>query len=202
MEKIDAYIAKAQPFAQPILTYLREAVHKAVPDVEEAIKWSMPFFVYKGIILANMAGFKHHVNFGLWDGMAPTAPGADGSIRSFDKLTSLKDLPSARDLKQTLVSAAHRIDTGERTKSIVRHEKAGTRRPEVELPAALSAALKKNKEAAVNFKAFSPSCRREYCEWITDAKREETRDKRLQQAIEWIAEGKHRNWKYETAGKK
>lgn len=199
-EKIDAYIAKAQPFAQPILAHLREAVHKAVPNVEETIKWSMPFFVYKGIILANMAGFKKHVNFGFWNGNAPSDPQPTGSMRNFDKVTSLEELPPAREIQQMLVNAAHQIDTGERTRSIVRHEKSAAKRPEAEVPEALAAALKKHKEAAANFKGFSPSCRREYCEWIADAKRDETRLRRVEQAIEWIAEGKHRNWKYEAKG--
>ncbi|MES2393340.1 MAG: YdeI/OmpD-associated family protein [Acidobacteriota bacterium] len=204
---VDAYIAKAPAFAQPILERLREAVHAAVPDVEEAIKWSMPFFMYKGIILANMAAFKQHASFGIWkENVQPLMkPNVEkrgkngdggGGMGSFGKLTDLKDLPTKAALKQVLVEAARKIDTGERDKNWSRPPKAA--KPEAEVPASLAAALKKNKAAATGFKAMTPSCRREYCEWITEAKREETRDKRVATAVEWIAEGKSRNWKYQN----
>ncbi|MFC6646207.1 YdeI/OmpD-associated family protein [Granulicella cerasi] len=195
--QVDAYIEKAQPFAQPILMHIRETVHAAVPQVEEAIKWRMPFFVHKGIILANMAGFKNHVNFGFWNGNAPTDPQHTGSMRNFDHVTDLKELPPAKELKRMMVEAVRQIDSGERTRSIVRKEDPAKARPEAEVPTAFAAALKKNKAAAANFKAFSPSCRREYCTWIDEAKRDETRDKRIAEAIEWIAEGKQRHWKYQ-----
>jgi hypothetical protein len=204
---VDAYIAKSPAFAQPILERIRESVHAAVPDVEEAMKWSMPFFVYKGIILANMAAFKQHASFGIWkENVQPLmkpevekrGSNADGGggMGSFGKLTSLKDLPSKAELKLVLAQAARKIDTGERAKNWTRPPKPP--KPEAAVPPALAVALDKNKTASSNFKAMSASCRREYCEWIAEAKREQTRDQRVATAIEWIAAGKSRNWKYQN----
>jgi uncharacterized protein YdeI (YjbR/CyaY-like superfamily) len=198
---VDEYIAKAKPFAQPILTHLREAIHNAVPEVVESMKWSMPFFSYRGIILGNIAGFKEHCSFGVWKEnvqplMKEGVEERGGGMGSFGKLTSLDDLPRDRELKAVLLEAARKIEQGERTKNWERPAKAP--KPEAEVPEALAAALKKNKAAGKNFAAMSPSCRREYCEWIGEAKREETRVKRVETALEWIAEGKSRNWKYQN----
>jgi uncharacterized protein YdeI (YjbR/CyaY-like superfamily) len=198
---VDEYIARAKPFAQPILRRLREVIHKAVPEVEETVKWSMPFFMYRGIILANIAGFKEHCSFGIWkENVQPLMKDGveerGGGMGSFGKLTSLDDLPPDKALKAVLLEAAGKIERGERTKNWERPVKKA--KPEAEVPAALAAALKKNKVAGKQFAAMSPSCRREYCEWVSEAKREETRAKRVETAVEWIAEGKSRNWKYEN----
>jgi uncharacterized protein YdeI (YjbR/CyaY-like superfamily) len=199
--RVDAYIAKAQPFAQPILSHLRELAHKACPDVEETIKWSMPFFQLNGVILGNMAAFKQHCSVGFWGPEMAAVLREDG-VMSVDgmgvlgKITSLKDLPSDKKLLGYFRQAAALIATGERTKSIVRPKKAAKAAPEI--PAELTAALKKNKAAAKVFAEFSPSCKRDYAEWISEAKRAETKEKRLAQAVEWIAEGKTRHWKYQN----
>ncbi len=197
---VDAYIAKAKPFAQPILAQLRAVIHAAVPEVEEQIKWSMPFFVYRGIILANVAAFKEHASFGIWkENVQPLVKeGVEergGGMGSFGKLKSVEDMPSEAELKAVLVEAARKIEQGERTKNWERPVKKA--KPEAEVPEALAAALKKNKAAGQAFAELSSSCQREYCEWIGEAKREETREKRVATAVEWIAEGKSRNWKYE-----
>lgn len=200
---VDAYIAKSAPFAQPILTHIRELMHKALPDVEEAIKWSMPFFLYRGIILGNMAAFKEHCSFGLWneDVQEVVKEGVEkrgGGMGSFGKLTTVKDLPSSSKLKPLILEAARKIEAGERTKNWAGRTKKDKPAKPVEVPEALAAALKKSKTAARNFEAMSPSCRREYAEWIAEAKREETREKRVTTAMEWISEGKQRNWKYQN----
>lgn len=197
---VDLYIAKSAAFAQPILFYLREIVHEAVPAVDEEMKWSRPFFVYRGIILGNISGFKEHCSFGLWGTEVAEALRADGvasgdAMGTFGRITSLKDLPPRKKLVAYLKNAAKLIDEGTRTKSLVRQPRVA--KPVVEVPDALAAALKKSKPAASRFDAMSPSCRREYIEWIADAKREETREKRVATAMEWIAAGKSRNWKYE-----
>src|SRR5476651_2241128 len=170
--RTDAYIAKTAPFAQPVLTHIRELVHKALPDVEETMKWSMPFFMYRGIILGNIAAFKQHCSFGVWheDVASARREGVDprgGGMGSFGKLTSLKDLPADKTLRKFVVEAADKIERGERTKNWAGREKKD--RPAAEVPPALAAALKKNKIAAKHFEAMSPSCKREYCEWIADA---------------------------------
>ena len=198
---VDAYIGKAEEFAQPVLEYVREVVHAGAPGVEEEMKWSRPFFVYNGVILGNMAAFKAHCSFGLWgpevagtlreDGVAQ-----EGGMGSFGKITSVKDLPSRAKLVGYVKLAAKTIDDGVRTKAWSRPKVA---KAEAVVPEALAAALKKNKAAAKKFEAMTPGCKREYCQWIAEAKREETREKRVATAVEWIAEGKGRNWKYESS---
>ncbi len=199
--EVDAYIARAGEFAQPVLRYVREVVHAGAPGVVEAMKWSMPFFVYEGVILANMAAFKAHCSFGLWGQEAVGVLRADGvaqggNMGSFGKITSVKDLPARAKLVGYVKLAAKAIDAGERTKAWSRPKVA---KAEAEVPEALAAALKKNKAAAKSFAAMTPGYRREYCEWIAEAKRDETREKRVATAVEWIAEGKSRNWKYESS---
>lgn len=192
--RIDAYIERAAPFAQPILTHVRELVHEACPAVEETIKWSMPTFVHAGGILCGMAAFKQHASFGFWKHALVVGEGEprDG-MGSYGKLASLKDLPPKKTLLAHVRRAMKLNEDG--VKSPVR--KAAPK-PPPETPADLAAALKQNKAAKATFDAFPPGCRREYVEWIVEAKREETRAKRLAQAIEWMAEGKRRNWKYEN----
>lgn len=198
--KVDAYIAKAQPFAQPILTHLREIVHKACPDISEEIKWSMPAFVLRGVILGHIAGFKQHCAAGFWGPemramLEADGRQADGGMGSLGRITSLKDLPSDKVLLGYYRQAAVLIESGERTKSFSRKPK--TTRAAPEIPRELIAALKKNKTAAKVFAEFTASAQREYSDWIAEAKRPETREKRVAQAVEWIAEGKQRNWKYQ-----
>jgi uncharacterized protein YdeI (YjbR/CyaY-like superfamily) len=197
---VDVYIKKSAPFAQPILNHLRETIHKAVPDITEEMKWSRPFFIHKGIILGNISGFKEHCAFGLWGTEIAETLRAEGvaskeAMGTFGRITSLKDLPPNAKLLGYVKNAAKLIDEGVRTKSLVRQPKVA--KPKAEIPEALSAALKENKNAAKNFEKLSPSCQREYIEWISDAKRDETRNSRVTTAIEWISEGKSRNWKYE-----
>lgn len=199
--KVDAYIAKAQPFAQPILTHIRNLVHKACPEVEEAMKWSMPFFTLSGIVIGHMAAFKEHCSVSFWGPemnaiLNEAGLHSEDGMGSLGKITSLKDLPPDKKMLGYYRHAAELIATGERTKSLVRTSKSV--KPAPQIPAELTAALKRNKAAAKVFAAFSPSCQREYADWITEAKRPETRDKRITQAIEWIAEGKQRNWKYQN----
>jgi hypothetical protein len=198
---VDAYIGKSAAFAQPILEYLRDVVHEGAPGVVEEMKWSRPFFVYKGVILGNLSAFKAHCSFGLWGKEVGDALRADGMVQgngmgTFGKLTDVKQLPARKKLVGYMRVAAKAVDDGERTKSWTR-PRSRVVKAEVVVPEALAAALKKNKAAGKVFETMSGSCQKEYCEWIADAKREETRDKRVATAMEWIAEGKARNWKYE-----
>jgi uncharacterized protein YdeI (YjbR/CyaY-like superfamily) len=202
--KVDAYVARAQPFAQPILEHLRQLVHKACPEVEETIKWSRPFFEYRGAILCNMSAFKEHCSFGFWgEEMSAVLLEAkvlrgDG-MGSLGRITSLANLPSDKQLLGWLRQAAGFVDSGQYTSPIAARRKvAKAAKPLLEIPAEFATAIKRNKKAAAVFAAFSPSCKREYIEWIADAKRAETRDKRIATALEWIAEGKQRNWKYQN----
>jgi uncharacterized protein YdeI (YjbR/CyaY-like superfamily) len=202
--KVDAYIEKAQPFAQAILDHLRKLMHKANPDVEEAIKWGHPFFLYRGTILGHMAAFKQHCSFGFWgEEIGATLRDAkvvqDGGMGSLGKITSVKDLPSEKEMLGWIRQSSALIDSGEHTSIMAARNKV-VKAPKAapKAPPEFAAALKKNKKASAVFEAFSPSCKREYVEWIAEAKREETRDKRIAQAVEWIAEGKQRNWKYQN----
>src|SRR5579871_1877649 len=193
--RVDAYIAKSADFAKPVLNHIRELVHKACPDVEETIKWSFPNFDYKGI-MCGMAAFKQHCSFGFWKTalmkdakkMLDNRKDAMGSI---GKITSLKDLPSDKILIGYVKEAMKLNEDG------VKVEKPKTKeKKELVIPKYFTDALKKNKKASATFENFSYTNKKDYVDWITEAKTEETRNKRLVQAIEWMAEGKIRNWKY------
>jgi uncharacterized protein YdeI (YjbR/CyaY-like superfamily) len=202
--KVDAYLAKAQPFAQPIMKHLRELVHKGCPEVEETIKWSRPFFEYRGAILGNMSAFKQHCSFGFWGEeigavLREAKVLQDDGMGSLGRITSLKDLPSDKQMLGWIRQAAAFVASGQYTSPIAARRKVvKAPKPTAAPPTEFTAALKKDKKAAAVFAAFSPSCKREYVDWIADAKRTETREKRIATAIEWIAEGKQRNWKYQN----
>ena len=202
--RIDFYIAKAKPFAQPILIHLRQLIHKACPDVVETIKWSRPFFEYKGNILCNISAFNEHCSFGFWGEEIGAVLRAAGVVReegmgTLGRITSLETLPSDQQMLAWLRQAVAFIEDGTYTSPIAaRNRVVKAPKDDLEIPEALAQALKTSKPAAQVFAAFSPSCQREYIEWIAEAKRPETRDKRVAQAIEWIAEGKQRNWKYQV----
>ncbi len=192
-ERVDAYIAKQADFARPILQHLREAVHAACPECEEAIKWGMPAFLYKGKQLAGMAAFKAHATFGFWqrsgDRGTESKPGAMGD---FGRLASLSDLPDEGELAALVAKNMALIDAGAKT---VRNK---TVKVPIEMPDDLAAALAASPAAQATFDSFPPGCRREYLEWVTEAKRPETRTRRIAQAVEMMAQGKRRNWKYEA----
>ena len=189
--RIDAYIANAAPFAQPILVRLREIVHAALPGAEETIKWSMPHFMVGGKNVAGMAAFKAHCAFTIH---GEGRHGAEG-MGQHGKIASLSDIPPEAELAAKLKNAVTRIET--QGSAAPKRAKAA---PKVEIPVPedMAAALAGNAKAQAAFDAFAPSHRREYLEWITEAKREETRARRIAQALEWLADGKKRNWKYEN----
>jgi uncharacterized protein YdeI (YjbR/CyaY-like superfamily) len=192
--RVDAYIAKAAPFAQPMLKHFRDAVHAGCPDVVETIKWSMPSFEYKGPF-CGMAAFKKHVMFGFWKHslLQDLIPKGDHrAFGQFGRITSMDDVPSRAHIVRIVKAAKKLNDDGVK---VVRVPKV-TKAP-LKVPAYFRAALGRVPKAAAAFDAFSPSHQREYIEWIVDAKAQETRDRRIAQAIEWIAHGKSRNWKYE-----
>lgn len=192
--RIDAYIAKSADFAKPILQSLRKTVHEACPQVEETIKWGSPSFIHAGGILCGMAAFKQHASFGFWK-HAPVM-GADAprdGMGSYGKITGLSGLPPKRQLIADLKKAMTLNEQGIMAPGVRRRMAP---RPLPQAPADLVAALNKNSRARAVFEAFPPSHKREYIDWVVEAKREQTRARRLAQAIEWIAEGKSRNWKY------
>ena len=191
--RVDAYIERQAEFAKPILRHLREAVHAACPEAEEDIKWGMPHFLYKGRILAGMAAFKAHATFGFWRGgrVVGDEDRQEGAMGQFGRLTSLDDLPKPEVLAELIAKAT------EASQAVTPTPRAHKAKPAPEVPEDLQAALVQSEPASATFAGFSPSCRREYIEWVTEAKRLETRSKRIAQAVEWMAEGKRRNWKYE-----
>ena len=195
--RVDAYIAKAAGFAQPILTGIREAVHASCPDVEEEMKWSFPHFVYKGV-LCSMASFKQHAAFGFWKGslVLDREKGIDG-MGQFGRITKMSDLPPTNVLAGYIKKAAALNEQGVKMPRAPKRAVPKIVKALAKAPAHLAAALGKHKKAQAGFNALSPSHKREYVEWITEAKSDETRARRLTQAIEWMAEGKSRNWKYE-----
>ena len=191
--RVDTYIARQADFARPILEHLRAVVHEACPGVEETLKWGMPTFLSGGAILASMAAFKQHATFGYWKHALVMGEGVErDGMGSYGKMTSIKDLPPkktlAADLKRAVQLNADKVKSTRKSAP----------KPPPQAPDDLLAALKKNAQARKAFEAFPPSAQRDYVEWIVEAKREETRAKRLAQAVEWMADGKRRNWKYET----
>lgn len=191
--RVDAYIDAASPFARPILAHLRERVHAACPAALETIKWRSPHFTYGGRLLCGMAAFKQHVAFGFWlgDRVADTGKAAD-AMGQFGRIVRLADLPSKRALGALMKKAMALGDAG-----ATRARARGTApRPPAEVPDDLAAELAKNHKARETFERFSNSDRREYIEWITEAKRDATRAQRLATTLEWLAQGKPRNWKY------
>lgn len=190
--RIDAYIEGRAAFARPILQWIRARVHAAAPMAEETIKWSHPFFTLEGKPFANMAAFKAHASFGFWN-RQDRATGKEGeAMGQFGRIESLADLPGADEVERLIREAV---------------ALAGAARParqraapkgEIAVPPELAEALAGDAAAATTFAAFPPSCRREYCEWVAEAKRPETRARRVVEAVQWMREGKRRNWKYEN----
>jgi uncharacterized protein YdeI (YjbR/CyaY-like superfamily) len=190
--RIDAYIARSADFAKPILRHLRKLVHTACPDVGETMKWSAPHFDYKGI-MCSMAAFKEHCAFGFWKhALVMAGGGAREAMGSIGRITSLDDLPSDREIVGYVKKAAALNDEG----VMVARRPAGPKAP-LRVPKDLAAGLKKSAPARRHFDAFSPSQKRDYLEWLSEAKTDATRTKRLGTALAWIAEGKARHWKYE-----
>lgn len=200
---VDTYIANAQPFARPILEHLREVVHAACPEVEEKMKWSFPHFDYKGM-LCSMAAFKGHAAFGFWKHGLLAEQGAlaagmnRGAMGSFGRLASVDDLPPRRVLVALVKQAMKLNDAG----LVSPHRSKPRPRPPIAPPRAFTAALAKHAKARAAWHAFAPGHRREYLEWITEAKTDATRDARIATTIAWVAEGKARNWKYAKPAKR
>jgi uncharacterized protein YdeI (YjbR/CyaY-like superfamily) len=197
-KRVDAYIARAQPFAQPVLKHLRDLVHKALPEVTETIKWGMPSFEYKGPFFG-IASFKKHCVAGFWKSQLLNDPkgylglrkahGGD-AMGNLGCITSVKDLPPDRVMIDFFRQAKKLNDEG------VKVEKKKAPKPLI-IPGELTTALSKNKKAKAVFDNFSTSNKREYADWIAEAKTDVTRNKRLETAVEWISEGKPRQWKYQ-----
>ena len=192
--RIDAYIEESAEFAQPILTHLRKLIHKACPEAKETLKWSMPHFEYKGM-LCGFAAFKQHATFGFWKQSlleTDAFPAEKTAMGSFGRIESKKDLPADKVIIGLIHQAMELNEKGVKVE-----KKKPAAKKELVIPDILVTALKKNKPARETFENFPYSCKKEYVEWITEAKTDATRDKRLATTLEWLAEGKRRNWKYE-----
>ncbi|MBV9988475.1 MAG: YdeI/OmpD-associated family protein [Chitinophagaceae bacterium] len=195
--RIDAYIAKAAPFAQPILKHLRKLVHQGCPELEETIKWGFPSFDYKGPF-CSIAAFKAHCVFGFWKTALLNDPkgilsekNEQRTIGCLGRITDIKDLPSDKIILGFIKQAKKLNDDGVKLPARIPKEKK-----ELVIPDYFLKAIKKNKTAFDTYTKFSPSAKRDYIEWIVDAKAEETRNRRMETAVEWMAEGKQRHWKY------
>ncbi len=197
-ERLDKYIEKSQPFAKPILLHIRKLVRQACPQVEETMKWSFPHFDYQGM-MCSMASFKNHCSFGFWKASLMTdkeklfSNGDRVGMGHFGKIESLADLPSDGVMLAYIREACKLNDEDVKLPSKPKYPTK-----ELIIPKELLEALALNESAAKTFDAFPPSCKKDYAEWISDAKTDTTRDKRLATTIEWLTEGKRRNWKYEN----
>ncbi|HEX5216667.1 MAG TPA: YdeI/OmpD-associated family protein [Vicinamibacterales bacterium] len=193
--QVDAYIAKAPAYAKPILTRLRKVVHTAIPGIVEGTKWSSPHFDYKGIF-CSMSAFKQHAMFGFWleRALRESLSAADGkALAALHHIESIDDLPDDKKLIRLIKAGAKLNDAGVK---MVRAKKPA--KPMPKTPPLLIAALDKNTSARATFDNASPSFKREYVNWIADAKSDDTRQRRVETAVAWMAEGKGRNWKYES----
>jgi uncharacterized protein YdeI (YjbR/CyaY-like superfamily) len=192
--RIDAYITKAQPFARPILEKVRERVHAVVPNVEETVKWSMPAYTLDGKIILITAAFKAHAALNFWRGQELESTHASvGAMGQFGKIKSLDELPTRAELDKLIRDAAELA----RSAPAPRKPKHAPK-PMPEMHPDFASALDEAPKAKATMDAFPPSCRREYVEWIGEAKQDATRQKRIATAVEWLSEGKRRNWKYEN----
>ncbi len=194
--EVDAYIRSAPEYARPILKKLRQQMHKAAPDIEEAIKWSSPTFVHKGIV-TGMSAFKNYVTIGFWKGRLMKDPkeifeGAGRTSITTIKLSDVSELPPEKVMLSYIREAVKLNADGVKAPAAPREKRTA----QVKAPADLLAALKKSKKAAATFEAFPPSHKKEYIAWIVEAKREATRERRIATAVEWMSEGKPKNWKY------
>ena len=200
-KKIDAYIAKSADFAKPILNHIRELVHKTCPDAEEKVKWGMPFFDYKGEMLCHMASFKQHAVMGFWKASLMKDPilvenaKSETAMGHLGRITSLKDMPSDKKITGWIKEAMELNDKG--IKLPAKEKPTEKEKKELTVPDYFTKALAKNKKAKQVFENFAYSHKKEYLMWITEAKTKETRNKRMETTLEWLAEGKSRLWKYE-----
>ena len=191
--RIDAYIAKSADFAKPVLNRIRKLVHAGCPDVEETLKWGMPHFLHNGILLG-MAAFKRHCTLHFWNGslIFGSKKSKDEAMGQFGRITSLADLPDDKALLGYIRKAVELNEAGIKKPS----RSKPNEKKQIVVPDYFQAVLAKNGKARTTFENFSYSHRKEYVEWITDAKREETRARRIQTAVEWLAAGKSHNWRY------
>ena len=195
--RIDAYIDGSADFAKPVLEHLRALVHATCPDVEETMKWSFPHFMYEGM-LCSMASFKAHCAFGFWKGalvLDDTSRDTEG-MGNLGRIGSVKDLPPKKVLAGWIRKAMTLNEEG--VKAPVKRKPA-LKKPALRMPKELTDALARNPKAQATFDAFSPSARKEYVEWVAEAKTDVTREKRLATTIEWLSDGKPRHWKYQKA---
>lgn len=194
--RIDAYIAKSADFAKPILKHIRAQVHLHCPEATETIKWSMPHYEYQGGIFCGSAAFKQHCTFGFWLGdLLKIDTKLKKAMGQFGCMTSVNDLPSGKEFSKLIKEAMKLHDAGVKAPSRVKP--AGEKKALV-VPPEFLAEVKKNKKSLATFEAFPYSKKKEYVEWFTEAKTDATREKRLAQSIEWMAEGKSRHWKYQN----
>jgi uncharacterized protein YdeI (YjbR/CyaY-like superfamily) len=190
--RVDAYIAKAQPFARPILEHIRERVHAAAPEAEETMKWSAPTYTVGGKIVMGMAAFKAHAVVHFWRGQEMGIDVSKDAMGQLGKLTSVDDLPPDSELDSMICKAVELSQTPAPRKP--KHEP----KPAPEMHPEFEAALAKVPKAKAALDGFPPSAQREYLEWISEAKQDATRQKRIADAIAWLSEGKRRHWKYEN----
>jgi uncharacterized protein YdeI (YjbR/CyaY-like superfamily) len=200
--RVDAYIAKAAAFAQPILNDLRALVHEAAPGIQEEMKWSRPFFSMNGHVVAHISAFKEHCGFGFWSPdmtamLSADGITGDGAAGSFGRITSMKELPPRKDLLRYVKHAASLASSGEATSPVASRPRTSAKAP-IAMPPDFAALLGKSKPATATFEGFPPSCKREYLEWITTAKRPETRERRMAEAVTRMAAGRRYNDEYAT----
>src|SRR5438270_1264994 len=175
-------LANAPEGTRPILVRLRRIFRQASPKLEEAIKWGVPCYLFKGPV-GGFAAYKQHVSWGLWKSRALNDPegllGRGVSVMA-GKITKVSEIPPAAKIIALIEQVIALNEAGIKS----------PKPPEPELPADFAAAMKKAGKAARHYAAFTPARKWQYVNWVTQAKRAETRAKRIEIAVERIGEGK------------
>lgn len=183
-EQIDEYIAGKEAWARPFLTKLRQLVLTANPKMEQEWKWKAPAFTHHGIVCL-LWGFKAHVSLTFSDGNLLDDPnqvfddcGGNEHNRAL-KLRAGDTIPE-KQIVAWVKSACEINEKGLKPKA----KQAAPKAKAVTVSADFDKALKKNKAVKEFFDSLSPSCKRAYTEWVDEAKREETKLKRIAKGIE------------------
>jgi len=200
--EVDAYAEGVEAFAKPILAHLRGLIRATCPEVVETLKWGIPHFDYRGEMMCIFAAYRSHCAFSFWKSALMSDPRLKASIdlpaskRFMGKLRSLADLPVDAELTAWIREAMLLNEQGAK----VAPRKTSAAPKIVVAPPAFVERLAASPSVKAMFESKSASFQKEYNVWIAEAKTEATRDKRINEALAWIAEGKGRFWKYAKGG--
>lgn len=192
-ENITAYIEKATPEFKEVMIALRSVLNNPNFDIKEDWKWGAPNFNNEGMICW-LAHFRNHVGMNFFKGTL---------IKDkYNLFTHYREEKGNRQLKfsdiNQIIPEQIEYYIEEAIKLNQENIKVVKKEIDTSLPLDLETELNNNPKAKMFFESLAPSYKRDYIEWIEEAKREATRTKRLATTMEWLSEGKKKNWKYEN----